>query len=34
MIKANFAPQIETRTKVIYLFKSEIHRGAGEIVPW
>ena len=28
---ANITPHIEMRTKVIYSFKSEIHRGAGEI---
>ena len=32
MIMANIIPQIEMRTKVIYLFKTEIHPGAGEIV--
>ena len=31
MIMANITPHIEMRTKVIYSFKSEIHRGAGEI---
>ena len=30
MIMANITPHIEMRTKVIYSFKSEIHRGAGE----
>ena len=34
MIMANITPHIEMRTKVIYSFKSEIHRGAGEIVPY
>ena len=33
MIMANITPHIEMRTKVIYSFKSEIHLGAGEIVP-
>ena len=32
MIMANIAPHIEMRTKVIHSFKSEIHRGAGEIM--
>ena len=30
MIMANITPHIEMRTKVIYSFKSMIHRGAGE----
>ena len=30
MIMANLTVHIEMRTKVIYSFKSEIHRGAGE----
>ena len=34
MIMANIASHIEMRTKVIYSFKSEIHQGAGEIVPY
>ena len=34
MILANITPHIEMRTKVIYSFKSEIHRFAGEIVPY
>ena len=34
MIMANIIPQIEMRTKVIYLFKTEIHPGAGEIVDY
>ena len=34
MIMANITPHIEMRTNVIYSFKSEIHRGAGEIVPY
>ena len=34
MIMANIIPHIEMRTKVIYSFKSEIHRGAGEIVDY
>ena len=34
MIMANITPHIEMRTKVIYSFKSEIHRGAGDIVPY
>ena len=33
-IMANIIPHIEMRTKVIYLFKSEIHRGAGEIMDY
>ena len=32
MIMDNISPHIEMRTKVIYSFKSEIHRGAGEIL--
>ena len=31
MIMANITPHIEMRTKVIYSFKSEIHRGGGVI---
>ena len=31
MIMANITPHTEMRTKAIYSFKSEIHRGAGEI---
>ena len=31
---ANITPHIEMRTKVIYSFKVEIHRGAGEIVDY
>ena len=34
MIMANITPHIEMRAKVIYSFKSEIHQGAGEIVPY
>ena len=34
MIMANITPHIEMRTKVIYSFKSEIHRGAGQIAPY
>ena len=34
MIMTNITPHIEMRTKVIYSFKSEIHRGAGEIVDY
>ena len=34
IIMANTAPHIEMRTRVTYSFKSEIHRGAGEIVPY
>ena len=34
IIMANITPQIEMRTKVIYSFKSEIHRGADEIAPY
>ena len=32
MIMTNTTPHTEMRTKVIYSFKSEIHRGAGEVV--
>ena len=32
MIMDNITPQIEIRAKIIYSFKSEIHRSAGEIV--
>ena len=32
MINANITLHIEIKTAVIYSFKSEIHRGAGEIV--
>ena len=34
MIMINFTPHFEMRTKVIYLFKSEIYQGAGEIVDY
>ena len=34
MIITNITPHIEIKTKVIYSFKSEIHRGAGEIVDY
>ena len=34
MIMDNITPHIEMRTKVIYSFKAEIHRGAGEIVDY
>ena len=34
MIMANITPYINMRTKIIYSFKSEIHRGAGEIVDY
>ena len=34
MIMANITPYINMRTMVIYSFKSEIHRGAGEIVDY
>ena len=34
MITANLTPHTELRTKVIYSFKSEIHRGTGEIVDY
>ena len=34
MIMANITPYINMRTKVIYSFKSEIHRAAGEIVDY
>ena len=30
----NITPHIEMRVKVIYSFKAEIHRGAGEIVDY
>ena len=33
-IMVNIAPHIEMRVKVIYSFKSVIHRGAGEIKPY
>ena len=33
-IVANITPHIEMRTKVIYSFKSEIHRGAAEIADY
>ena len=32
MIMDNITPHIEMRTKVIYSFKAEIHRGTGEIM--
>ena len=31
---ANITPHIEMRTKVIYSFKSEVHRGVGDIMPF
>ena len=34
MIMANIKPRNEMRTKVIFSFKSKIHRGAGESVPY
>ena len=34
MIMDNITPHIEMRTKLIYSFKSEIHRGAGEVVDY
>ena len=34
MIMANITPYIDMRAKVIYSFKSEIHRGADEIVDY
>ena len=34
MIMANITPHNEMRIKVIYSFKSEIHRGAGEVVDY
>ena len=34
MIMDNITPHIEMRVKVIYSFKAEIHRGAGEIVDY
>ena len=32
MIVDNFTPHIKMKTKVIYSFKLEIHRGASEIL--
>ena len=34
MIMDNITPHIKMRTRLIYSFKSEIHRGAGEIVDY
>ena len=34
MIMDNITPHTEMRTKVIYSFKAEFHRGAGEIVDY
>ena len=34
MVIANITPHIEMRTKIIYSFKSEVHRGVGDIVPY
>ena len=34
MIIASITPHIEMRAKVIYSFKSEIHRNVGEIVDY
>ena len=34
MIMDKITPHIEMRTRVISLFKSEIHRGAGEVVDY
>ena len=34
MIMANITPYIEMRTNVFYSFKSEVHRGVGDIVPY
>ena len=34
MIMVNVTPHIEMKTKVIYSFKSEIHRGAGEVMDY
>ena len=34
MIMANITPHIEMQTNVVYSFKLDIHRGAGEIVPY
>ena len=34
MIMANITPHTEMRVKVIYSFKSEVHRGVGDIVPY
>ena len=33
-IMANITPHTEMRTKIIYAFKSEINRGAGEVVDY
>ena len=34
MIMDNIIPHVKTSTKMIYSFKSEIHRGAGEIMDY
>ena len=34
MIMANSTPHIEMRVKVIYSFKSEVHRDVGDILPY
>ena len=34
MIIANITPHIEMRTKIICSFKSDVHRGVGDIVPY
>ena len=34
MIMVNITPYIKLRVKVIYSFKSEDHRGVGDIVPY
>ena len=34
MIMENITPHIEMRVKVIYSFKADIHRGAGELVDY
>ena len=34
MIMANITPHTEMRVKIIYSFKSEVHRGVGDIVPY
>ena len=34
MIMANITPHIEMRANVIYSFKSEVHRGVDDIVPY
>ena len=34
MIMANIKPHIEMKAKVVYSFKSDIHRGGGEIMDY